>query len=215
MYVAYGLQECSAAELMSKTPDPEDYTNIFRSLSAQIAQRKLRRYSAGELRQLNNTTTDKEGRECSVCGVSSRLEYRGEETYYCGICAAFTDISRMLIKPDSVFVVTRTVLNGTSLPLFSSQGEQLYFHASKAGKVKELLQKSPEQVVRVYSKNSYLTGFSLATKLWLGDYAATSQEGDLKTFNELAACSRGIERLGVLRADVDNRGPPLSAACQG
>lgn len=72
--------------------------------------------------------------------------------------------------------------------------------------MKELLQKSPEQVVRVYSKNSYRTGFSLATKLWLGDYAATSQEGDLKTFNELAACSRGIERLGVLRADVDNMG---------
>jgi CRISPR-associated protein Csm1 len=206
LYVAYGLQECSAAELMSKTPDPEDYTNIFRSLSAQIAQRKLRRYSAGELRQLNNTTTDKEGRECSVCGVSSRLEYRGEETYYCGICAAFTDISRMLIKPDSVFVVTRTKLNGTSLPLFSSLGEQLYFHASNAGKIKELLQKSPEQVVRVYSKNTYRTGFSLATKLWLGDYAATSREGDLKTFAELAACSRGIERIGVLRADVDNMG---------
>ena len=112
----------------------------------------------------------------------------------------------MLIKPDSVFVVTRTKLKRDVFASFSSLGEQLYFHASNAGKIKELLQKSPEQVVRVYSKNTYRTGFSLATKLWLGDYAATSREGDLKTFAELAACSRGIERIGVLRADVDNMG---------
>ncbi len=205
LFVAYGLQECSAAQLMSKTAEPEDYSNIFRSLAAQIAQSKLRRYSPGELRQLNNTTTDKDGRECSVCGVSSRLVER-EEGAYCGICAAFTDISQRLIKPEAVFVVTTTELKETSLPLFSSQGDQLYFQATKEKKIKGLLKKSPEQVVRVYSKNTYRTGLDLATKLWLGDYAATNPEGDLKTFAELADSSQGIDRIGVLRADVDNMG---------
>lgn len=206
LYVAYGLQECSANELMSKTGNPEDYSNIFRSLAAQVAEGKLRRYSAAELRRLNNSRADKTGRECEICGVSSRLVEREKDTY-CQTCAAFMDISRLLIKPDTVFVVARQALSGTTtLPLFSSRGEELYFHAAQADEVKALLQKSPAQVVRVYSKNAYRTGFTLATKLWLGDYAAANQDGDLKTFAELAASAKGSERIGVLRADVDDMG---------
>lgn len=205
LFIAYGLQECSANELMSKTEDIEGYSNIFRSLAAQISELKLRRYSAVELRQLNNNQTDKAGRECRVCGVSNNLEERKEGTF-CHTCVAFSDISRMLIKPDAVFVVGNQAINRTSLPLFSSRGEELYFYALKVDEVKELLQKSPDKVVRIYSKNTYRTGFTLATKLWLGDYAVTNQEGDLKTFAELAESSGGIGRVGVLRADVDNMG---------
>lgn len=205
LFVAYGLQECSANELMSKTGDQEGYSNIFRSLAAQVSERKLRRYSAAQLRQLNNNQTDKAGRECRVCGVSSNLEERKEGTI-CHTCAAFTDISRMLIKPDSVFVVANQEINESSLLLFSSLGEELFFYALKLDQVKELLKKSPGQVVRIYSKNTYRTGFSLAAKLWLGDYAVTNPDGDLKTFAELAESSGGIGRIGVLRADVDNMG---------
>ncbi len=205
LFISYGIQECSANELMSKTDDPEDYSNIFRSLTAQVSMRKLQRYSAADLRQLNKSDTDREGRECRVCGVSSDLEERQEGTI-CHTCAAFTDISRILIKPDSVFVVSNEEINGTSLPLFSSGGEELYFSAFKVDEVQELLKKGEDKVVRIYSKNTYRTGFSLATKLWLGDYAVTTQDGDLKTFAQLAESSGGIGRIGVLRADVDNMG---------
>jgi len=207
LYVACGMQSFSANEMMSKTDNPEDYSNIFRSVSSQIAEGKMRRYSADELRQLNNSPTDKEGRECRICGVSTKLVERPEpEGILCRSCAAFSDISRHLIKPEAVFVVTRQELNGTYLPLFSSRGEDLYFHASTVERVRQLLQNSPEQVVRVYSKNSYRTGLSMASKLWLGDYAATGEQGELKTFEELADCSKGVPRIGVLRADVDNMG---------
>ena len=54
--------------------------------------------------------------------------------------------------------------------------------------------------VRSYCKNKLYTGVNLATKLWVGDY----KNGD--TFEELAAQAAGVERLGVLRADVDNLG---------
>lgn len=205
LFVAYGMQECSANELMNKTEDPEEYSNIFRSVAAQISERKLRRYSAAELRQLNNNHTDKAGRECKVCGVSSNLKETMDGTL-CHTCAAFSDISRMLIKPDTVFVVTNQAINGTSLPLFSSRGDELSFYALKVDEAKVLLQKSPEIVVRIYSKNIYRTGFTLATRLWLGDYAVSNQDGDLKTFAELAESSAGIGRIGVLRADVDDMG---------
>ena len=32
LFIAYGMQSCSANELMSKTEDPESYRNIFRVL---------------------------------------------------------------------------------------------------------------------------------------------------------------------------------------
>lgn len=206
LFVAHGIKECSANELMSKTEDPEAYANIFRSVSAQIAQKKLHRYSPQELRLLNsNNQTDKEGRECSICGVSGNLVEQ-DEVIICSTCAAFADISNMLIRPEVVLTVINEKFSGPCLPLFSAEGKDLYLYALEAEKVKELLKHSPARVVRLYSKNTFRTGFSLATKLWLGDYAAKNSEGLLKTFAELAQDSQGIKRIGVLRADVDSLG---------
>lgn len=205
LFIAHGLQECSADELMNRTGDPEAYSDIFRSVSAQISERKLRRYSAADLRFLNQGSTDKDGRECRVCGVSADLVER-EDGILCVSCDAFASISGMLIKPDTVFVVSAEDNQGPTLPLFSSQGEKMYFSASREDKVRHWLQESPGRVTRIYSKNAFRTGLSLSTNLWLGDYAATNPDGDLKTFADLAESSKGIPRLGVLRADVDNMG---------
>jgi len=205
LFIAYGMQACSADELMNRTGEPEAYSDIFRSVAGQISERKLRRYSAADLRFLNGGNTDKEGRECRICGISADLVEKEEGTL-CATCSAFADISGRLIKPDSVFVVSTQANHGPSLPLFSGQGGQMYFSASGEEQVRKMLQDDTKKVVRVYSKNTFRTGLSLATKLWLGDYAATGPEGELKTFADLAESSRGIPRLGVLRADVDNMG---------
>lgn len=205
LFIAYGIEACSANELMNKTANPEAYTNIYRSLSTQLARQKLRRYTPAEILQLNQTTTDKEGRECRVCGVSGNLVEKND-TVICSTCAAFEDISSILIKPDTVFTVTDEIPKKAYLPLFTGQGELLHFQASSVVAARELLTNHPEKIKRLYSKNTYRTGLSLATKLWLGDYAATNLNGELKTFAELAANARGVERIGVLRADVDDMG---------
>lgn len=64
-------------------------------------------------------------------------------------------------------------------------------------------------VRRIYTKNSWDMGIRLSTHLWMGDYTAdTGAEG----ISVYASCgttleeSKGIKRLGVLRADVDNLG---------
>ncbi|MGI6412802.1 MAG: type III-A CRISPR-associated protein Cas10/Csm1 [Syntrophomonadaceae bacterium] len=205
LFISYGMQACSANELMSKTDDTESYRNIFRSVSAQISEMKLRRYSALEIRAINNQTLPDAGRECSICSVSDDLLERGEDTM-CRCCAAFADISNQLIKRDTVLAVLKQEEYGNALPLYSAEGETQYLYPLKVDKVRQLLKNKPEKVIRVYSKNSFNTGLSLSTKLWMGDYAARNLEGELKTFAELAGDSRGIERIGVLRADVDDMG---------
>ena len=54
--------------------------------------------------------------------------------------------------------------------------------------------------VRTYGKNEMFTGKHVSTKLWVGSYTIG------KTFEEIAKNAEGIERLGILRADVDNLG---------
>ena len=53
LYTAFGIQECSANELMSKTKIRKA-TAIFSEVSAQIAEMKLRRYSPAEILKLND-----------------------------------------------------------------------------------------------------------------------------------------------------------------
>ena len=207
IFIAYGLQECSANDLMAKGADPECYANIFRGVASQISAKKLRRYSPQDIRYLNSTTTDKAGRECKICGVSSNLvkEKHGEDIV-CKICGAFAEISGLLVRPEWVFVVLKEELAEPSLPLFSAQGQDLFLYAFDTAKAKELLQNKKDKVVRIYSKNIFRTGFSLATKLWISDYASKNEEGALMTFADLAQNSTGVKRIGVLRADVDNLG---------
>ena len=60
--------------------------------------------------------------------------------------------------------------------------------------------KYQKEYIRSYSKNNMYTGKRIASKLWVGDYSA---END---FSDLVDNSEGINRLCVLRADVDNLG---------
>ena len=166
---------------------------------------KLRRYSAAEIRAFNSQPLPDAGRECSICSISDDLIQR-EEDSICRCCAAFADISNQLIKKDAVLAVLKQEEFGNALPLYSAQGETQYLYPLRVAKVRQLLQDTPEKVIRIYSKNSFNTGLSLSTKLWMGDYASRTPEGELKTFAELAHDSRGIERIGVLRADVDDMG---------
>ncbi|MGI6141473.1 MAG: type III-A CRISPR-associated protein Cas10/Csm1 [Caldicoprobacterales bacterium] len=205
LFIAYGWEACSANELMSKTNNPESYSNIFRSLSAQISSMKLNRYSADDIRFLNTQLIDKEGRECSICGVSSRLRER-EEGIICKTCASFVDISGSLIKPDTLLIVLRKPLDTPHLLLFSADGTDLFLCPIEEKQVKNILETSEETVVRIYSKNRNRTDIKYAKKLWMGDFAVKNNEGMLKTFEELANESEGIKRIGVLRADVDNLG---------
>lgn len=205
LFVAYGYESCSANDLMSRAEDHESYANIFHRISAQISAMKLRRYSPDDIRLLNSTSTDKEGRECAVCGTCGDLIER-DDGIMCDMCSALADISGDLIKAESVFVVLSEQVKGTCLPLYSAKGNVLYLKPMTPNEAKEMLKNSAEKVVRIYSKNAYRTGFSFATKLWMGDYAVKNDDSTLKTFVELAECSEGIKRIGVLRADVDNLG---------
>ena len=188
LYVAGGYIPCSLNNLQNV---PEgSYSALYRALSRKIADKKTHRYDADQIRYLNHRKRDGE-RECVICRRTGKVNSAGK----CKICDRLEKISSAVIH-QNFFVVTKSEFED-SLPL---PGEKYLSGCSQEG-LNELMQS--EQYVRAYSKNRIFAGKHIATKLWVGDYTT----GD--SFEELAKKAKGIERIGILRADVDNLGETM------
>lgn len=191
LYIAGGFSVCSAMELKNKPKG--SYSEIFRTISTQISEKKLNRYSAEEIRLLNNEKPQQGERECSVCRRSDRLIQRDKRDI-CDICAGLEMFSSSILN-ESIFVICRTRLDQRSLPLPGGK----YLLAVSEAELRELARKGSD-FIRGYSKNNRsVEGHSL-TRLWVGDYF------NEQSFEKLAESSQGIKRIAVLRADVDNLG---------
>lgn len=187
LYVGSGYAPCSKLDLEN---DPAgSYENIFRTISQNISQKKLKRYSGKDILWLNAKYQNSGERECSICRRTDRLK---DETH-CEICWALEQMARKMMDND-FFVVTKEK-EEVSLPMPGDkylviEKDEICLRKRMSGK----------NYVRAYSKNKFCSGYSIATKLWVGDYR------DGYDFQELADAAQGIQRIGVLRADVDNLG---------
>ena len=185
LYVAAGFVECSAAEMSNQ---PEGcYSELFRELSRKVSDKKAHRYTAKDIIALNNRKERGE-RECRICRRMEPVDEEGR----CEICSVLESTSTDILY-QSFFAVLHSQKE-RALPL---PGECCMVAASEE-KLKELMQSS--HYVRSYTKNKMYTGIHVTAKLWVGSYTAG------KTFEEFAKDAEGIERIAVLRADVDNLG---------
>ncbi|HZJ83117.1 MAG TPA: type III-A CRISPR-associated protein Cas10/Csm1, partial [Clostridia bacterium] len=145
---------------------------------------------------LNNGGLKKEERECRECYKSGEVSDEGK----CEICQALIELSPRIIREDSVFVVKdkfEKILPRATLALPFNRSITL----------KSIDDARKDNYVRVYSKNQPSMGQSFATNLWIGDYSVKSNKGlGSKDFEEFAKESKGIDRVAVLRADVDDLG---------
>lgn len=187
LYLGCGYAECSAMDLQNQ---PEGaYRNIFKNISAMISKNKAHRYSASRLIELNERNTADGMRECKVCRSIERLT----EDNICSICDSLIKMSgRILTK--SLYAVTEQKEITPALPLPFAR----MLIAEDEKTMLEMIKNN--QIIRIYTKNEPYTGTCIAKRLWIGDY--TNKE----TFEELAEHSEGINRIAVLRADVDNLG---------
>lgn len=192
LFIAHGWTSCSGNDLCNIPAAQAPYTAMFRRVSAAISFHKLHRYSADQLRKLNSEATDSEGRECSVCGRSDRLGENGRCTW----CNLFVDMSGKILSCPVYLVSNDQAGSDFSLP-----GWDGWRHVTLTNEKTACARlESEEAVVRIYTKNRDVPQLPSATRLYVGDYAASRQmEG-------LAKNSKGITRLAVCRMDVDNLG---------
>jgi len=192
LFIAHGWTACSGNDLTNTPAAQAPYTAMFRRVSAGIASHKLHRYSASQLRTLNSGAAEPEGRECVVCGRSDQLGKNGRCTW----CNLFVELSGKILDCP-VYLVSRQN-SGADFTLPGWNGERYVILTNE--KTASARLQGGEAVVRIYTKNRTFPGLPNATRLYVGDYAASRQMA------ELAANAKGIMRLAVCRMDVDNLG---------
>lgn len=218
LFLASAWVECSADDLANRGNDGKRYRELYRSLSQRLSDAKAARYSAETIKKLNFEKLGEGGhsRECREC---HRSDVRIGENGTCELCSALANVSKQFVT-RSVFAISEQ-----DSPLELPFGKFLSMYSRDA-----YLREKPS-VVRVYTKNDWDAGINLATHIWMGDYTksetgeiseyaskgstlkvlegATSEGLQAESIPETADHDReqlGIERLGVLRADVDNLG---------
>ena len=192
LYIAWGYAECST-NMLKNTPSGS-YEQIFKTISEEIAKKKSHRYSVSDIRWLNTRVYDDYTRECKVCKKIAKVDEDG----LCPTCSAIEKFSKNILYEDYFTVLLKESEGALALP-----GNYFLTSDDKESLVKKMEQ--DDFFVRAYSKNKMVTGSHIATKLWVGDYT------DRRTFEEYAKDAKdnegeGIERIGILRADVDSLG---------
>ncbi len=187
LYAAWGYAVCSANGL--KNMPQGSYTKIFKQISDTISKRKSHKYSAAEIIAFNKIRYGDYTRECKVCRKIAKVDDEG----VCATCRAIEKFSGNILY-DDFFTITLEK-NEKALPLPGGY----YLTADNEESLKTKMQHD-DYFVRAYGKNRMFTGKHISTKLWVGDYTTG------KTFAQFADEAAGIDRIGIIRADVDNLG---------
>lgn len=187
LYVAFGYVACTG-NAFRNIPEGS-YGQLFREMSKMLSEQKQHRYCAQDIIKLNHKKLRDYSRECRVCKRIGRVDDEG----VCPLCRKIESLSKNVLYSEFFSVVLGNSEEKKGMPLPGG----CYLVADTKESLSRRMEKD-DHFVRAYSKNKMYTGKHIATKLWVGDYTT----GD--TFEEFAKKSKGINRIGVLRADVDS-----------
>ena len=213
LYIALGMAICTGNDVISG----EMQHKLFGEASREISKGKISRYTKENLEDLFNPNSTinsiRDGdKECSICHTSSiELQAYGDtELLACHMCDSLYKLGDVLVQSEeSVLGIAeeQTVLeNIPSIPMYARDATKLYVISKR--KLEELGYSAIWK--HIYVINEAETGNQVANRLWVADYVSRNPNGEVYDFSELANLSGsdtvGIQRLGVLRADVDNLG---------
>lgn len=201
LYMAFASVECSADDLSNAGEDKQRFGNLFRELSAKLSDAKAARYTATDIKGLNfgGANLADDARECRECHRSTALASNDD---ICETCESLRDISADLVKED-VFAIVNDICESSARHRLS-----LPFGAILVLYERERYLVEKPATRRIYTKN-WDAGINLSTHIWMGDYTADMGGEGIRSYAEngvTLAGEKGIKRLGVLRADVDNLG---------
>ena len=187
LYIACGYAVATPNTLRNEPRG--SYEEMYLTVSKNLSGKKAHRYQADVIRKLNCQKHEGE-RECKICRRIAKLQ-----DDKCYICNALEKMGAAILYEDCFTILCKKEDNSLPLPggkyLVAESKKQLENHMKQ------------EFYVRCYTKNGLYTGKHVSNKLWVGDYLP---EDTGNTFQEMAGKAAGIQKIAVLRADVDNLG---------
>ena len=225
IYFEMVYTETSAEELgngLTKEIKTENKVGeLFRKTSSKVSKAKLSRYSLEQLKELFNENSSLNKiysytKECTICKkaedekiLENNARDFGDEAgiELCDSCKGYINLGRDISKlyhTNDEFIIEKKSENieeGVVFPKY------LEGYVSILINNKCYILKNMDKIHRYYAINSNYTGDKLCRNIWVGNYNITENgKGNLIEFKELVKKSKGIERLAVFRADVDNLG---------
>lgn len=202
--------------------------NIFRRLSIQVSKNKLSRYSKEQLAELFNEDSctnkiESYTKECIICKKSEKEEILKQNTKMegftgievCGSCKHYIKLGSAIAKlyhsnsnEKKEFIVElndKPEEKDTVLIFPKYDSTRVHLQLMDKNKIEQ----RKDSIHRYYSINSYDMSDKLCKNIWIGNYNIYDSETNgqkLIEFENLVKLSKGIERLAVFRADVDNLG---------
>ena len=217
LYVAFGWAPFAAEQIMkyrygSVASYLQHYREIYQETSRMISEKKISRYDATTLRELNKGGKQSE-RECEIChavGDIKELRIGGEDVQnLCPICRELRG-----------FAAKIHTFNDTENP---GREDYYYFQIVEGeeglpiGPGAVLLAVDEDDIPtsgRLYVKNKFSTN-NAAIHVFIGDRQAANIEDyaglSQKEIEGTQGVAKGIKRLAVLRLDVDNLGAAFMA----
>lgn len=215
LYLALAYESCSATDF---SKDGNGAGSVFHKVSQKLGKAKLCRYTTEQLQQMFNPHSrynhlPDASRECAICHMSSThlrpygADDEGDEA--CDVCNGLFRLGQKALKKNIFYISTVSSPDAVPLP-----GLEREFYLEVIDE-SELTQREIPR--RLYIKNELTLGQQVATTLWVGDYTILDDNGNPVEFAQIAKESggshdaKGIERIGILRADVDNLGAAFIA----
>lgn len=189
LYIGGGICKCSSNNL--KNIPEGSYSDIYRTLSNEISNKKMCRYSAKDIKAFNSIQYDSYERECVVCKRLGNVNKLGE----CHYCEGIKKMSKDILYAK-FFVVT----DDRNIGYLELPGDKYLSAYSDEKDIKEIIDR--KDFIRVYSSNKMNNGYGIAKNLWIGNYKVD----EMSTFDDYEKTSYGAKRLAVYRADVDDLG---------
>ena len=231
IYFEMVYTETSAEELgngLSKEIKTENILGeLFKKTSSKVSKAKLSRYSLEQLKELFNEDSSinkihSYTKECTICKKAEEekilednaREFDGE-IQLCNSCKGYIklgrDISKLYHFNNEMFIIEKNCDKKESFLIFPKYSEgYVAISIDKKEKISKTLKENIDSIHRYYAVNSNYVGNKLCKNIWVGNYNITVKDengkGNLIEFKELVKKSKGIERLAVFRADVDNLG---------
>lgn len=201
LYIEISYVMFSEDTLCSKDDKLNSIGQIYKDVGAKNSKGKLQRYNKVQLEQLMLYSENQQDEsECSICHKSFKLN----EDNICENCSNISYLGNNLpkIQDGDKVILIQEFFTDKSLRIPSiDKNKKLYLSLREKDKL------SKEQYVRMYSINSNNLYLKNKININAGIYSKKIAKGqNLITFDELANMSKGIKRVGVLRADVDNLG---------
>lgn len=188
--VVIGTAACSFNALMN---EGDTFKDIWRKLGQALSEKKSKKYGANQIIYLNQIQ-NKDTRECKEC-LRSDVELSADDR--CSVCEGMIDISNRLLDNQCFIISNKGILElpfNRKLNVVDEKTARKYLEN--------------EEVFVLYSKQDHSINEHYFTQIWMGDYDYARLQADKQNAGiaSYAKRDKGISRLGVLRADVDNLG---------